>query len=304
MENILKTYSLTKNYGMYKAVDNISLTIKKGDIYGLVGRNGAGKTTLIRLITGLILKTDGGFELYGVADYNDLSAVKMKMGAVVETPSLYFNMTAYENLMEQSLVLGFVDEKLIFNILDFVGLGNLGNKKVVNFSLGMKQRLGIAMALLNNPDFLILDEPTNGLDPQGIIEMRELLLKLNKEKQVTILISSHILTELSKLATCYGFIDNGKLLQEISSEEIHKKFKQSTRIAVNSTEKVKDIMDNELHIINYKIWSPTLVEIYDNFDIGDLSIAFKKAEITISNILKNEEDLESYYINLVGGAKQ
>jgi ABC-2 type transport system ATP-binding protein len=303
METILKTDCLTKCYGQFRAVDNVSININKGDIYGLVGRNGAGKTTLIRLLTGLIIKTFGSFELYGIPDSQNINSVKNKMGAVVETPSLYYGMTAYENLKEQYLVLGLNDENAIYELLILVGLDNVGEKKVANFSLGMKQRLGIAMALLSKPEFLILDEPTNGLDPQGIIEIRELLLKLNKEFNLTILISSHILSELSKLATCYGFIEQGRLLKEISAEEIKLQCKNSTRIMVNSTEKAAGILENELNIKNYKIWSDTLIEFFDTFDIGELSIAFKKENISIVNIVKTEEDLESYYINLVGGAK-
>jgi len=303
MENIVRTNYLTKCYGTYKAVDNVSITIKKGDIYGLVGRNGAGKTTLIRLLTGLIVKTRGSFELYGISDKQEINSVKCKMGAVVETPSLHFSMTAFENLMEQFIVLGLTNQNKIYDLLKLVGLSDVGNKKVSNYSLGMKQRLGIAMALISDPDFLILDEPTNGLDPQGIIEVRELLIKLNKELNMTILISSHILSELSKLATCYGFIEQGKLLKEISAAEIHAQCKKSTRVVVNTTKNVKEIIENELNIKNYKIWSETLIEFYEDFDIGELSIAFKKGNISIDNIIKNESDLENYYINLVGGAK-
>ena len=221
MEYVLETYELCKRYGKYTALNGLSMHIPKGAIYGLIGRNGAGKTTLIRLICGLQTPTSGRYSIYSTdsTDVN-ISKSRRRMGAVVETPSIYLDMTAEDNLKQQCLMLGIPSYDEIPEILRLVGLETTKKKKVRNFSLGMKQRLGIAVALIGSPDFLVLDEPINGLDPQGIVEMRELILKLNHEKQITVLMSSHILDELSRLATHYGFIDDGRLIKETTASQI------------------------------------------------------------------------------------
>ena len=209
MEYVLQTEALSKQYGHFKALDNLSMHVPKGAIYGMVGKNGAGKTTLIRLISGLQKPSAGTYTLYGKkSSEGDIATARRRMGAVVETPSIYLDMTAEENLRQQFQILGIPSYDGIKELLELVGLSDTGKKKAKNFSLGMRQRLGIAVALAGNPDFLVLDEPVNGLDPQGIVEMRELILKLNREFQITVLISSHILDELSKLATHYGFVDH------------------------------------------------------------------------------------------------
>ena len=222
MEYILQTQKLCKKYGKFKALNDLTINVPKGSIYGMVGRNGAGKTTLIRVITGLNNPTSGEFSLFGVKN-NDrkLLETRRKMGAVVETPSLHPEMSAKDNLIQQTKALGISDEKLD-DILKLVGLANTGKKKAKNFSLGMRQRLGIAFSLVGDPEFLVLDEPINGLDPQGIIEVREMIMRLNQEKGITILISSHILDELSRLATHYGFIEHGHVIKEMSAEELDK----------------------------------------------------------------------------------
>ena len=221
MEYVLTTNALTKQYGHFKALDHFTMHVPKGAIYGFVGKNGAGKTTLIRLICGLQTPTAGDYTLYGVKN-TDPKVVRSRrrMGAVVETPSIYMDMTAEENLKQQYLILGLPSFDSIPELLKLVGLENAGKKKARNFSLGMRQRLGIAIALAGDPDLLVLDEPTNGLDPQGIIEMRELILKLNRQRNITVIMSSHILDELARLATHYGFIDGGRMLREISAEEL------------------------------------------------------------------------------------
>ena len=217
MEYVLETSALTKRYRGFTALDSLTMRVPKGAIYGFVGRNGAGKTTLIRLICGLQEPTGGSFTLYGVRNTDArICRSRRRMGAVVETPSAYTDMTAEENLRQQYLVLGMPSTEGIPELLRLVGLEGAGKKKVKHFSLGMRQRLGIAVALAGNPDLLVLDEPVNGLDPQGIIEIRELILKLNREHGITVLISSHILDELSRLATHYGFIDGGCMIKEIS----------------------------------------------------------------------------------------
>ena len=221
MEYVLRTNDLSKHYKHCKALDKLTMSVEKGAIYGFVGRNGAGKTTLIRLICGLQEPTGGSFELYGRPNTSrDITRSRRRMGAVVETPSIYLSMTAEENLKQQFQILGLPSCDGLGELLELVRLQNTGRKKARDFSLGMRQRLGIAVALAGDPDFLILDEPANGLDPQGIIEIRELILRLNRERQITVLISSHILDELSRLATHYGFIDNGRMVKEISAKDL------------------------------------------------------------------------------------
>ncbi len=221
MEYVLTTKDLCKRYKDFEALRGLTMSVPKGAIYGLVGRNGAGKTTLIRLICGLQSPTSGTFALWDIpGDSGEIAAARRRMGAVVETPSIYQDLTAEENLRQQYMVLGRRDFETISALLELVDLAGTGRKKVKNFSLGMKQRLGIAVALAGDPDFLVLDEPVNGLDPQGIIEMRRLILKLNREKGITVLISSHILDELSRLATHYGFVDKGKMVREITAGEL------------------------------------------------------------------------------------
>ena len=221
MDYILQTNALNKSYGHFKALSNFNMHVPKGSIYGFVGKNGAGKTTLIRLICGLQKPDSGKYTLYGISctDKN-IAKSRRRMGAVVETPSIFPDMTAKENLNQQYRILGLPSYDGREELLQLVGLANTGKKKAKNFSLGMRQRLGIAVALVGNPDFLVLDEPVNGLDPQGIIEIRELILKLNRKYQITFLISSHILDELSRLATDYGFIDAGQMVKEISAKEL------------------------------------------------------------------------------------
>lgn len=221
MEYILRTDNLTKKYKNFTALNGLTMNVPKGSIYGFVGRNGAGKTTLIRIICGLQEPTGGTYELYGVKNTNrEINNFRKRMGAVVETPSIYLDMTAKENIRQQHRILGIKSDDGIAELLRIVGLENAGSKKASDFSLGMRQRLGIAVALAGNPDFIVLDEPTNGLDPQGIIEMRELILNLNRDHGITILISSHILDELSRLATHYGFIDGGRMIKEMSAKDV------------------------------------------------------------------------------------
>ncbi len=221
MEYVVTASALGKRYGSFQALNGLSMHVPKGAIYGIVGRNGAGKTTLIRLLCGLQRPSSGEYTLYGVPHTSgEITKVRRRMGAVVETPSVYQNLTAEDNLKEQYRILGLPSFEGIRELLELVGLSDTGKKKVKHFSLGMRQRLGIAVALAGDPDFLVLDEPANGLDPQGIVEVRELILKLNRERQITVLLSSHILDELFRLATHYGFIDKGRMVKEISAEEL------------------------------------------------------------------------------------
>jgi ABC-2 type transport system ATP-binding protein len=246
---ILKTNQLSKYYRKTKALDAVNLTIYEGDIYGFIGKNGAGKTTLIRTITGVAEPSKGSFSLFGETDPKKVIRARSKIAAVVESPALHLNLSAYDNLKLQCVLLGIKEQdKAIKEVLEKVDLTSLlieRKKKAKNFSLGMRQRLGIAMALLNKPKFLLLDEPNNGLDPEGIRDMRNLLLKLNKEEGLTILVSSHMLTELSKLATRYGFIHHGKLLKEISSKELMKESRTAIVLTTPQPEEAVKILKVE-----------------------------------------------------------
>lgn len=302
MDYVLKTNDLCKYYRGFKALNGLSMNVPKGSIYGFVGKNGAGKTTLIRLICGLQPPTSGGFTLYGAKDdERAISRARRRMGAVVETPSIYMDMTAKDNLKQQYRILGLPSFDGIDELLRLVGLDNTGKKKAKNFSLGMRQRLGIAIALAGDPDFLILDEPVNGLDPQGIIEIRELILKLNRERQITVLISSHILDELSKLATHYGFIDGGRLVKEISAEELEAACRKCVRVEVSDIKALVRTLDRMN--VEYKICSDNKADIYADINVTRLALALDKENCEILSMHENDESLESYYVNLVGGAK-
>lgn len=300
MEYILTTNALSKHYKHFKALDGLSMHVPKGAIYGFVGRNGAGKTTLIRLICGLQEPTNGSFSLYNVENHEkNITKSRRRMGAVVETPSIYLDMTAEENLKQQYRILGLPSFDGIPELLQLVGLENTGKKKAKNFSLGMKQRLGIAVSLAGDPDFLVLDEPTNGLDPQGIIEMRELILKLNRERQITVLISSHILDELSRLATHYGIIDHGRMVKELSAEELDAACRKCIRAEVTDTKILTHVLDTME--IDYKVLSDTQADIFAKVNISQLAMALGKEGCELITVQEKDESLESYFVSLVGG---
>ena len=302
MEYVLETNGLCKRYRDFTALNGLDMHIPKGSIYGFVGRNGAGKTTLIRLICGLQRPSSGGFTLYGVKNTDArINRCRRRMGAVVETPSIYPDMTAEDNIRQQYLVLGLPSTDGIAELLRLVGLEDAGKKKARNFSLGMRQRLGIAVALAGSPDFLVLDEPVNGLDPQGIIEMRELILKLNREHGITVLISSHILDELSRLATHYGFLDGGRMVKELSAEELEARCRKCVRIEVSDTRALVRVLD-ELGV-EYRITDGHHADIYAEIPVTTLVSALAKDGCTVTNLTERDESLESYYMNLIGGAR-
>ena len=294
MEYIVETDKLVKIYGLHKVVDNVSIHVGRGEIYGLIGKNGAGKTTLMRLILGLAEKTSGNIYLYGK---NENEAPRNKIGALVESPALYKNETAFENMKRVAILTPTSDEKLKA-LLSVVKLDDTGKKKVKDFSLGMKQRLGIAMALVGDPDLLVLDEPINGLDPAGIKEMRDLILTLN-EKGVTFIISSHLLDELGKIATTYGIINHGRI-EEISAEELKQKCKKHIRIVVDDTKKAKQIIESmdknyDVEIVHNEI-------IIDN-EIEDSSKINAKLVTSGINVLEVDVvsmGLEDYFIARLG----
>jgi len=300
MDYVLKTNALSKNYKDFKALNGLSMNVPKGAIYGFVGKNGAGKTTLIRLICGLQEPTSGDYMLYGRKN-TDQEVVKSRrrMGAVVETPSIYLDMTAEDNLKQQYRILGLPSYDGLTDILKLVGLENTGKKKAKNFSLGMRQRLGIAIALVGDPDFLVLDEPVNGLDPQGIIEIRELILKLNREHQITILISSHILDELSRFATHYGFIDSGRMVKEISAKELEAACRKCVRVEVTNIKALARVLDGMK--IEYNIISDGVADMFAKVNVSKLTMALSEENCEVVSMQERDESLESYYVSLVGG---
>lgn len=303
MDYILTAESLSKHYGHFKALDGLSIHVPRGAIYGFVGKNGAGKTTLIRLICGLQEPTSGSYTLYGAKNTEPgIVRCRRRMGAVVETPSIYLDMSAEENLKEQFRIIGLPSFDDIPDLLRLVGLENTGKKKAKNFSLGMKQRLGIAIALAGSPDFLILDEPINGLDPQGIIEIRELILKLNREEQITFLISSHILDELSRLATHYGFIDSGHMVREMSAKELDAACRKCIRVQVSDIHALARVLDER--DIGYNIFSDTMADIYAKVNVSELTLALAGQGCDIISMTEREESLESFYVNLIGGGNR
>lgn len=303
MEYVLQTDNLTKKYRNFQALNGLSMHVPKGAIYGFVGKNGAGKTTLIRLICGLQEPTSGEFSLYGIKNNSrDIVKSRRRMGAVVETPAIYLDMTAEENLKQQYLILGLPSYDGIPELLKLVGLENTGKKKAKHFSLGMKQRLGIAVSLAGDPDFLVLDEPVNGLDPQGIVEIRELILKLNHERQITVLISSHILDELSRLATHYGIIDHGRVVRELSAQELDAASRKCVCIEVSDTAVLARVLDSMN--LEYRIHSETTADIFAKINVTQLTIALAKENCEVLSIQENDESLESFFISLVGGTKQ
>ncbi|MBO5213556.1 MAG: ATP-binding cassette domain-containing protein [Clostridia bacterium] len=305
MDYVLRTFGLSKKYKRHFAVKDTDMTICRGDIYGFVGENGSGKTTVIRLITGLIFPQSGRFELFGVAhDSNEIKTARRKIGAIVESPSIYPNMSAYDNLKMQCMILGIPADEKIAETLQEVGLGEMVKEKkhAGNFSLGMRQRLGIAMCLLGDPEFLILDEPLNGLDPAGIVEIRELILRLNREKNITFLISSHILSELSLVATKYGIISKGHIIKEISADQLQKEMAPTTEIKTDRPEDLFRILsgllpEDALSLI------PGGVRFVGEFDLNSILSAILDAGIRIVSINCHESTFEDYYLETIGGKR-
>lgn len=303
MEYVLQTKSLGKKYKEFHALQGLTMNVPQGSIYGFVGKNGAGKTTLFRQVCGLQEPTSGEYLIYGKSNKNkEIIKSRKRMGAVVETPSIYREMTAEDNLKQQYRILGLPSFDDIPDLLKLVGLENTGKKKAKNFSLGMRQRLGIAVCLAGDPDFLMLDEPINGLDPEGIIEIRELILKLNREQGITILISSHILDELSKIATHFGFIDKGKMVQEITAQELEHECRKRTRIAVTSTSVLSQTLDE--FGLEHTVLSGTEVNVFGEIDITELVLKLAERDCRVVSITEEEENLESYFMNLVGARRK
>lgn len=303
MEYVLKTENLTKKYRKFTALDGLTMSVPKGSIYGFVGRNGSGKTTLIRVICGLQEPNKGSYSLYGIdRKSGSITKSRRRMGAVVETPAIYTELSARDNLKQQYRVLGLPSFDGINELLQLVGLSETGKKKAGNFSLGMRQRLGIAVALCGNPDFLVLDEPINGLDPQGIVEIRELILKLNRERQITVLISSHILDELARLATHYGFIDHGRIVREMSAEELEAQCRKCVRVEVSDVKALSKVLEEQG--FEYAIISDKEADIYAQISITKLTQTLSENACELLSIHEHDESLESYFMKLIGGERR
>lgn len=301
-EIVLKTIGLSKKYHNTIAVNNVDMVIKQGDIYGLVGKNGAGKTTLIRMICGLTMPTSGEIELFNETSIDGLNKSRMRSGCIIETPSFFPYLSAEKNLEYYRIQRGIAEKDCIKNVIKIVGLKDTGNKKFKNFSLGMKQRLGLALAIMASPDLLVLDEPINGLDPTGIVEFRDILLRLNKEKNTTIIISSHILSELAQLATTYGFINNGEFIEQISAKELDEKCKSCLLMKVNNTEKASVIIEKQLGSTRYEVINNNQIRLYEYLNTPEVVVeALVKNGVMLSTISQIGSNLESYFIDLVGG---
>ena len=299
MNFVLETNCLRKKYKHHEALKGVYMHVPKDSVYGLIGRNGAGKTTLMRLLTGVQRESGGSYSLFGV-DKNspEIKKERRRIGAMIESPSIFLDLSAEENLKMQYRILGLPSFSSIPEILDLVGLSDTGKKKVSSFSFGMKERLGIAMALAGHPDILILDEPINGLDPEAIVEMRELIIRLNKEMHMTIIVSSHILDELSKVATYYGFLDDGVIVKEISAEEMAKECRKAMRIKVESLEKAALALS--LSGWEYSVVDDDTLDVYGEIKIKDVVDCLKDAGII--DVDKRNENLEGYFISTVGGS--
>ena len=299
---ICQTTELCKNYKNFHVLQNIDLSINRGEIYGLIGENGAGKSTLIRILTGLAFQSSGVVTLFGKT--KNLRYERTKIGCTVEMPALYKDMTARQNLEIQRVQRGIPDKKCIAKTLELVGLDHTEKKKVNDFSLGMKQRLALAAALLGEPEFLILDEPVNGLDPTGIIELRELLKRLSKENHVTVLISSHILSELNQLATCYGFLHHGKLLKQITAMELSEECRRHIRLKTDDTKKTVTVLEEQLKIKNFSVQPDNYIRVYEKLEeTHTISKTLSSNGIVVEELSVQGEALETYFENLIGGGK-
>ena len=298
-EYVLETESLTKTYRGKNAVDHIDLKIRKGDIYGFIGKNGAGKTTTIKMISGLNRPTSGSMKLFGS---DDLQEGRKKIGTVIENPAIYPYLSARQNIEVQRILKGVSDKSVTDDLINIVGLKNAGKKKAKNFSLGMKQRLAIALSLVGDPEFLLLDEPINGLDPTGIKDIRELILKLNKEAGITILISSHILGELAKISTAYGVISEGAMTAQFTSEELKERVKPSLTITVDDPGKAVDILENAMGIKDFEV-NENCIHIYEMLDkSSQINAVLEQNEVAVRSLSKEQGDYENYFIKLMEGS--
>lgn len=301
-EFVLKTTNISKIYEKNKVLDHVDITLEPGKIYGLIGRNGAGKTTLMRLIAGLTFPTSGTIELFGQSGEKNLMAERKRIGCMIEYPSLIAYMSAKDNLDYFRIIRGIPRKAIVEELLELVGLNNTGNKNVKNFSLGMKQRLGIAIALLSDPEFLILDEPINGLDPLGVVEVRDILIKLCEEKHMTILISSHNLPELYQVATNYIIINQGNIIQSITQPELDEKCKRHICIRCDQPEKLLSVIELQLGTTNYVVMQDKSIKLYDYLDEKEkVARTIFENGIVVTDFFTQGDTLENYFISIIGG---
>lgn len=298
-EYIIQTSGLTKVYNGKSAVDHIDMKVKRGEIYGFIGRNGAGKSTTLKMICGLAHPTEGDITLFGAPVTDGIA--RRRVGMLIENAGLYPNCTAKENMILKAQCLGLVDYESIDRIMKLMNIHNTGNKKTKQFSMGMKQRLGVAMALLGNPDLLILDEPINGLDPEGIREIRECLLKLNEEEGKTIVISSHILGELSKIATNYGIIKDGQLIRQMTKEALDEQCRDYLLVEVSDADKAAAILSENLPDAAFEIFAQGRIHIYNFLDSGKITTLLVQNGITVQSCSLHQIDLEQYFLDLMEG---
>lgn len=303
MQVAIKTKHLSKKYKDVTALSATDLTIEKGCIYGLVGRNGAGKTTLLKMLLGQATPTTGDISLFGKSG-SELNDARRRIGAIVEQPAFYPNLTGRQNLEYYRIQKGISEKENVERALKNMGLTEFADRKLKTYSLGNKQRLGLALSLLGNPDLLILDEPINGFDPQGIIEIRKLFLELNQKRHITILISSHILTELENLITKVGFIDKGRLIEEMEMAELRQKCQLYIEVKIDNSEKAIAVLEQKLGITDYEVLQDHVIHIHGSEDfIPKISKVFNDADIEVYSITEIGQSLEDYFIDLVGGVQ-
>ncbi len=299
-EMVVQSMGLTKRYEKVTALSDVGISVPKGAIYGLVGNNGAGKSTFLKVLAGEIEADAGSFEMLGAKTEHDYAAVRRRTGVIIEGPAFFPNMTAKQNLEYYRIQRGVPGKDVVKKTLQMVGLGDAGNKKFKNLSMGMKQRLGLGLALMSEPELLILDEPINGLDPAGIIEIRNLLLKLNREKGITIIISSHILSELENIATEYGFLSRSRLVEQISAEELKEKCRNYLEVKVTEPEKYASLLETTLACTNYKVLPGGAIQIYGKVDkVSDYSALAVSHGMGLLSFEVKEVNLENYYMGLV-----
>lgn len=297
-EIVLNTHKLSKNYRNFTALDGVDMTVYRGDIYGLIGRNGAGKTTIMKIVTGLTEKSDGDFELFS-KNRENLRSERRRIGCLIENPAFFGGLTAYQNLNYYALQKGITDKKQIDEALALVNLTEVRNKKFRKFSLGMKQRLGVALAVMDNPDLIILDEPINGLDPIGISELRDTFKKLNTQKGITFIISSHILSELYMVATRFLFIDEGRVLKEITKEELELECMRCIAIKTSDTKRASVILEQN-GIQDYKVIDETELRVYDNgAKPQELNKLLVQSDVNVSEVFETGISLEDYFKSLI-----
>lgn len=302
MSLVIETKKLSKLYGDTFAVKDFNIDISEGQIYGFVGQNGAGKTTLIRMLTALTIPTSGSIKLFGAKNKSENELARKRIGSIVEMPSFYTNLSARQNLEYYRILYGLTDKKRVDNVLSMIGLECECNKLFRDFSLGMKQRLGIGLSILRNADLIILDEPTNGLDPTGIIELRNLIINLNKEKGTTFLISSHILKELYMFSTNYAFMHKGQLINNISAQELRRICNQNTTITVDNLNRAMKIISTHYQNLDYHINGPSEISLnVSSNESTQIVQKIIKENINVTNITQNVYDIENYYLSLIQG---